>query len=284
MFPELDIDLLRTFVAVVESGSFTKASRAVFRSQAAVSMQVKRLEESIGQPLFVRDTRNLELGQTGKALLPYARRLLNLHDETWTALVQPEVQGQIIIGAPDDYIASLLPDVLRKFSAVYPRVTLELICAPSTVLAPMLADNKIDLAFFSRGNRTKGAFIRFEPMVWTGTEEAQAWLNKPLPIALFEKGCISRLHAERGLKESRVDYRIVCSSDSLIGLLTAVEAGLAVAALAKCSVPRHLKVVGRKEGLPELERLEIVLARALRSKTKPCDVLAELIHDTLEEA
>src|SRR6202035_2632451 len=105
MFPELDIDLLRTFLAVVESGSFTKASRAVFRSQAAVSMQVKRLEESIGQPLFVRDTRNLELGQTGKALLPYARRLLNLHDETWTALVQPEVQGQIMIGVPDDYIA-----------------------------------------------------------------------------------------------------------------------------------------------------------------------------------
>ena len=247
-------------------------------------MQVKRLEESIGQPLFVRDTRNLELGQTGKALLPYARRLLNLHDETWTALVQPEVQGQIIIGAPDDYIASLLPDVLRKFSAVYPRVTLELICAPSTVLAPMLADNKIDLAFFSRGSRTKGAFIRFEPMVWAGTEEARAWLKKPLPIALFEKGCISRLHAERGLKESRVDYRIVCSSEFLIGLLTAVEAGLAVAALAKCSVPRHLKVVRRKEGLPELERLEIVLARALRSKTKACDVLAELIHDTLEEA
>ena len=97
MFPELRIDLLRTFVAVVESGSFTKASRSVFRSQAAVSMQVKRLEESIGQPLFVRDTRNLALGQTGKALLPYARRLLNLHDETWTALVQPEVQGEIMI-------------------------------------------------------------------------------------------------------------------------------------------------------------------------------------------
>jgi len=284
MFPELDIDLLRTFVAVVESGSFTKASRTVFRSQAAVSMQVKRLEESIGQPLFVRDTRNLELGQTGKALLPYARRLLNLHDETWTALVQPEVQGQIMIGAPDDYISSLLPDVLRKFSAIYPRVTLELICAPSTVLAPMLADNKLDMAFFSRGSRTKGSFIRFEPMVWAGTEEAQAWLNKPLPIAIFEKGCVSRLHAERSLKGSQVDYRIVCSSDSLIGLLTAVEAGLAVAALAKCSVPRHLKVVGRKEGLPELERLEIVLARASRSKTKPCDVLAELIHDTLEEA
>jgi DNA-binding transcriptional LysR family regulator len=189
-----------------------------------------------------------------------------------------------MIGAPDDYISSLLPDVLRKFSAIYPRVTLELICAPSTVLAPMLADNKLDMAFFSRGSRTKGSFIRFEPMVWAGTEEAQAWLNKPLPIAIFEKGCVSRLHAERSLKGSQIDYRIVCSSDSLTGLLTAVEAGLAVAALAKCSVPRHLKVVGRKEGLPELERLEIVLSRASRSKTKSCDVLAELIHDTLEEA
>src|ERR1700746_652942 len=86
--------------------------------------------------------------------------------------------NQIMIGAPDDYISSLLPDVLRKFSAIYPRVTLELICAPSTVLAPMLADNKIDMAFFSRGSRTKGSFIRFEPMVWVGTAESQAWLIK----------------------------------------------------------------------------------------------------------
>ena len=114
----------------------------------------------------------------------------------------------------------------------------------------MLADNKLDMAFFSRGSRTKGSFIRFEPMVWAGTEEAQAWLNKPLPIAIFEKGCVSRLHAERSLKGSQVDYRIVCSSDSLIGLLTAVEAGLAVAALAKCSVPRHLKVVGPQGRAP----------------------------------
>jgi DNA-binding transcriptional LysR family regulator len=92
-----------------------------------------------------------------------------------------------MIGAPDDYIGSLLPDVLRKFSSIYPRVTLELICAPSTVLAPMLTDNKIDMAFFSRGSQTKGSFIRFEPMVWAGTTEAQVWLNKPLPIAIFEK-------------------------------------------------------------------------------------------------
>jgi DNA-binding transcriptional LysR family regulator len=141
--------------------------------------------------------------------------------------------------------------------------------------------NKIDMAFVSRGSRTKGSFIRFEPMVWVGTAEAQAWFNKPLPIAIFEEGCVSRLHAERSLTGSQLDYRIVCSSGSLIGLLTAVEAGLAVAALAKCSVPRHLKVVGRKEGLPELERLEIVLARSSRSKTKPCEVLAELIQDTL---
>ena len=96
-------------------------------------------------------------------------------------------------------------------------------------------------------------------MVWARTEEAQAWLNKPLPIAIFKKGCVSRLHAERSLKRSHADYRIVCSSDSLTGLLTAVEAGLAVAALAKCSVPRHLKVVGRKEGLPEVSGLRLCL-------------------------
>jgi len=208
------------------------------------------LEESIGQPLFVRDTRNLELGQTGKALLPYARRLLNLHDETWTALVQPEVQGEITIGAPDDYISSLLPDVLRKFSAIYPRVMLKLICAQSTVLVPMLADNRIDMAFLSRGSRTKGSFVRSEQMVWAGTAEAQAWLNKPLPVAIFEKGGEARLHAERSLKGSQVGYRIVCSSGSLIGWLTAVEAGLAVAALRSAVFHAILKWSAVRKGFP----------------------------------
>ena len=104
-----------------------------------------------------------------------------------------------------------------------------------------------------------------------------------MPIALLEKGCICRLHAERGLKESRVDCRIVCSSDSLIGVIDRVEAGVGRGGTGEmqCSTPSQS---GRPQGLPELERLEIVLARALRSKTKPCDVLAELIHDTLEEA
>ena len=233
---------------------------------------------------FCKGYSNLELGQTGRALLPYARRLLNLHDETLDSARSTGGARPNHIGAPDDYIGSLLPDVMWKFSGIYPRVILELICAPSAALARMLTDNKIDMAFLVVEARQRDPL--FASNRWSGREttEAQAWLNKPLPIAIFEKGCVSRLHAERSLKGSRVDYRIVCSSESLIGLLTAVEAGLAVAALAKCSVPRHLKVVGRKEGLPELERLEIVLARASRSKTKPCDVLAELIHDTLVQA
>jgi DNA-binding transcriptional LysR family regulator len=281
MFPELNIDWLRSFLAVADSRSFTKASQAVFRSQAAVSMQIKRLEESIEQPLFVRDTRNLELTRTGESLLPYARRLLNLHDETWSALVQPEVQGQVLIGAPDDYVPSLLPDVLRKFSNIYPRVTMELICAPSTALAPMLADNEIDMALLTRSRGIKGRFIRYEPMCWAAIPDGDAWSRRPLPVALFEVGCACRVRAEQALKRANLAHRVVCSSPSLTGLLTAVGAGLAVAALAKCSVPRNLKVAGRKEGLPDLERLEILLGRSARSKTKPCDVMAELIEETL---
>jgi DNA-binding transcriptional LysR family regulator len=283
MFPELNIDWLRTFLAVADSRSFTKASQAVFRSQAAVSMQIKRLEESIEKPLFVRDTRNLELTRTGESLLPYARRLLNLHDETWSALVQPEVQGQVLLGAPDDYVSSLLPDVLRKFSSIYPRVTIELTCAPSTALAPMLTDNKIDMAILTRARGIKGKFIRSEPMCWATIADSDAWSRRPLPVALFEIGCACRIRAEQALKRGNLPYRIVCSSPSMTGLVTTVEAGLAVAALARCSVPKNLKVIGRKEGLPDLERLEILIGRSTRGKTTPCEVMEELIEETLTQ-
>jgi DNA-binding transcriptional LysR family regulator len=99
-----------------------------------------------------------------------------------------EVQGRIMIGAPDDYIGSLLPDVLRKFSSIYPRVTLELICAPSTALAPMLTDNKIDMAFFSRGSQTKGSFIRFEPMVWAGNNGSSSLVEQTVADRNFREG------------------------------------------------------------------------------------------------
>ncbi|WP_133645138.1 LysR family transcriptional regulator [Paraburkholderia flava] len=281
MHPEFDIDLLRTFVAVVETGSFTKAAVAVHRSQAAVSMQIKRLERMLGTTLFARDTRNLALTRPGNTLLEYARRVIDLHHEAWSAIVRPEVTGRVVLGAPDDYVASLLSPVLRRFSNLYPHVEIEIVCAQSTSLAPMLADNKIDLAFVTRDRKLRGEFVRREPMVWVGSSEDTAVLAaSPLPVGLYEPGCVARQHTLAALDAAKIRYRAAYSSASLLGLVATVDAGLAVIALARCSVPSRLSILGEAQGLPAIEPLEIVVARSAKSDRPTCDYLAaQMVQD-----
>lgn len=284
MAPDFDADLLKTFIAAAELGSFTKAAQVVCRSQAAVSMQIKRLEHAIGTPLFVRDTRNLSLTHAGETLLEYARRIRSLQDEAWAAVARPEITGHVVLGAPDDYISSLLPPVLRRFSAMYPAVDISVICAQSTALAPMLEDNRIDLAFVTRDRslRLNGDFIRREPVWWVGKpDEPRVWQARPLPVALYESGCMARANTVAALDRAALPYRAAYSSASMLGLLAVVDAGLAIAALARCSVPERLSVLGARHGLPEIEPLDIVVARGAKSNRPTCDYLAAQMQQDL---
>ncbi|MBP0593694.1 LysR family transcriptional regulator [Paraburkholderia sp. LEh10] len=281
MHPEFNVDLLRTFVAVVEAGSFTKAAVTVHRSQAAVSMQIKRLEQMLGTTLFARDTRNLSLTRPGNTLLEYARRVIDLHEEAWSAIVRPEVKGRVVLGAPDDYVSSLLSPVLRRFSNLYPHVEIEIVCAQSTALAPMLADNKIDLAFVTRDRKLRGEFVRSEPMVWVGASADTPVLKlSPLPVGLYEPGCVARANTLAALDRARIRYRAAYSSASLSGLVATVDAGLSVIALARCSVPSRLAILGAEHGLPVIEPLDIVVARSAKSDRPTCDYLAaQMVQD-----
>ncbi|ACC74178.1 LysR family transcriptional regulator [Paraburkholderia phymatum] len=281
MHPEFDVDLLRTFVAVVDAGSFTKAAVTVHRSQAAVSMQIKRLERMLGTTLFARDTRNLSLTRPGNTLLEYARRVIDLHEEAWSAIVRPEVTGRVVLGAPDDYVSSLLSPVLRRFSNLYPHVEIEIVCAQSTALAPMLADNKIDLAFVTRDRKLRGEFVRSEPMVWAGASSDTPVLKvSPLPVGLYEPGCVARTNTLAALDRARVRYRAAYSSASLSGLVATVDAGLSVIALTRCSVPSRLAILGAEQGLPTIEPLDIVVARSAKSNRPTCDYLAaQMVQD-----
>lgn len=284
MPPDLDSDVLKTFIAVAELGSFTKAAQVVFRSQAAVSMQIKRLESTMGKPLFVRDTRNLSLTHAGEILLEYARRIRSLQDAAWAAVARPEISGHVILGGPDDYISSLLPPVLRRFSAMYPAVDITVICAQSTALAPMLEDNRIDLAFVTRDRslHLNGDFIRREPMLWVGKpDETRLWQTRPLPVALYEAGCTARANTIAALDRASLPYRAAYSSPSMLGLVAVVDAGLAVSALARCSIPDRLSVVGSRYGLPEIEPLDIVVARSAKSNRPTCDYLAAQMQQDL---
>jgi len=278
----LDLDVLAMMVAVADTGNISRAADVVHRSQSAVSMQIKTLETAIGKPLFVRRPRSVVPTQDGEILLTFARRMLALRDEAWAAVVQPDVSGRVVIGVPDDYASSLLPAILKKFSASYPRVEIQVVGLPSVALAPMVKDGSVDLVCATRVKGLSGEFIRFEPMVWAAAPSARdIWKERPLPIAVFLPGSVARENAIRSLERAKVTYRTSYESPSLMGLLSMVEAGLAVAPLARCAVPSHLTLLGQAQGLPDIAPLEVILARSAKSKRPPCEFLAEKIMTEL---
>jgi DNA-binding transcriptional LysR family regulator len=278
----LDLDVLSMMVAIADAGSFVRGASLVHRSQSALSMQIRALEDALGKPLFVRGPRSVTPTQDGQVLLAYARRMLALRDEAWASMVHPEVKGRVSIGVPDDYASSLLPSVLRKFSATYPKVEIQVMGLPSSALVPLLRDNKVDLACVTRMKGLSGEFIRFEPMVWAGPASGkEIWKERPLPVALFGAGSVARANAIHALERAKIAYRTSYESPSLMGLFSMVEAGLAVAPLARCAVPQHFMQLGRPHGLPKLPELKIVLARSARSNRPPCDFLAEQILSEL---
>ncbi|WP_109483138.1 LysR substrate-binding domain-containing protein [Paraburkholderia sp. C35] len=281
----LDLDVLAMFVAIADTGSFVRGAALVHRSQSALSMQIRSLETTLGKPLFVRGPRSVTLTQDGQVMLSYARRMLALRDEAWASIVHPEVKGRVAIGVPDDYASSLLPSVLRNFSATYPKVEIQVVGLPSNALAPLLKDNKIDLACVTRVKGFAGEFIRLEPMVWAGTAAAgrEVWKERPLPIAMFGVGSVARSNAIQALERAKITYRTSYESPSLMGLFSMVDAGLAVAPLARCAVPERFVTLGRQHGLPKLPELEIILARSARSNRPPCDYLAEQILSELRD-
>jgi DNA-binding transcriptional LysR family regulator len=278
----LDLDVLAMLVAVADTGNISRAAEVVHRSQSAVSMQIKTLESALGKPLFVRKPRGVTLTQDGEVLLTFARRMLTLRDEAWAAVVRPDVTGRVVIGVPDDYASSLLPSILKKFSATYPKVEIQVVGLPSLALAPMVKDGSVDLVCATRVKGLSGEFIRFEPMVWAAAPSAHdIWRERALPIAVFLPGSVARENAIRSLERAKIPYRTSYESPSLMGLLSMVEAGLAVAPLARCAVPTHLTLLGHAQGLPDIAPLEVILARSAKSKRSPCDFLAEKIMSEL---
>lgn len=267
-----DLELLSTFVAVVETGSFTSAAPRIGRSQSAVSMQMQRLEQYVGKPLLVRTPRAVIPNATGNDLLVYARRLLKLSDEAWAGISETSDVGSVRLGVPDDYAAALLPQVLRRFANEYPQVDVDLVCEPTTQLNLAIRDNRVDLAIVTRAPDQPIEVLRRERLVWVSAPTHMAWETDPLPVALFEN-CTARANVLQALADSDRPHRCTYSSPSLLGMVTIVQTGLSVAALPLCSVPDSLRIIGENEGLPTLEDLEIGIVRNPLSKGAAVDHL-----------
>jgi len=283
MAAPLDLNLLKTFVAVVESGSLSNAAPRVGRSQSAVSMQMQRLEEMVGNQLLVRGPRTVTPNAIGEDFLIYARRLLKLSNEAWASVTRPKETGSVRLGVPDDYAAFLLPPVLSRFAEDHPLVTVELICEQSTALVKTLAEGRLDLAIVTRLPDQPLDVIRLERFVWVASPNHVAWQADPLPVALFEPGCAARMNVLQALGDADRSYRCTYSSASLLGLIAVVQAGLAVAGLAQRSVPQSLRIIGANEGLPALPDLEVGVLRNPLSTTPAVDRLHDFLRRDLAQ-
>jgi DNA-binding transcriptional LysR family regulator len=263
---DLQLDWLRTFVAVVDAGSLAAAAPALHRSPSAVSMGLRKLEDAVGRPVLSRGPRHLSLTAAGHELLVHARRLRAAHTEALDALHGSALSGALRIGVPDDYAVAHLGPVLRAFGPRHPAVEIQLSCAQSTALLPQIARGELDLAIVSCA-ASRGAQPLFEePMVWVGAADFDCWRRDPLPVAAYEAGSLARRAALAALSQARRRHRVVCNTPSLAGQLAAVESGLAVAALTRCSVPSHLLVLGERQGLPPMAPMQVAVVRSKASR------------------
>jgi DNA-binding transcriptional LysR family regulator len=275
---DLQLDWLRAFVAVVDAGSLSAAAPLIHRSQSAVSVQLMKLEQALGLPVLLRGPRRLELTPSGLELLGYARRMLALHHETLDALRGPQLSGRVRLGVPDDYAGSYLTPLLRGFANRHAGVEIELVCEQSTALIPKVQRDELDLAIVSRDRPSRGTLLAREPLVWVGAPQHEAWRRDPLPIAAYESGSLARRDALAALTRRRRRHRIVYNSSSLAGQLAAVESGLAVAALTRCSVPPGVLILGDKHGLPPLPSMEVAAFRSKASLRAPA---VSALHDEM---
>ena len=254
----LTIDYLKTFMAVADTKGFTSAGSLVNRSQSAVSMQIKRLEEEVGKPLFERIGKTVKLTTEGSLLINYARRIVKEHDDAVRALSKPALKGFIRFGSPEHYTAGVLPKLLARFAASYPDVLVEMRCENSDAIKRAVDAGSLDIGLCTQIHEG-GQVIYHDPVVWVMTPGFVLQKDKYLPLAVFEEDCIFRAWALKALEKAGIEYRIVYVSRSLSGILDAVRAGLAIAPIVQSNVPPDLTTVGVENDLPVLPISDIVL-------------------------
>jgi DNA-binding transcriptional LysR family regulator len=283
MVPDLDLLLLKSFVAVVDTRSLTAAAKRIGRTQSAVSQQIQKLEYAIGKELFGRDRRRLVLTQNGELLLQYARAILRLNDEAKARLSTPEIKGQVRFGTPDLYAAYLLPSVLANFARAYPRVDIELRCALSVSLHAALAQDELDLALVTgRPSDKGGQFVRREQLVWVAAPDARPEHEEIVPLAMLPPGALYRNLALEALDGTR-KWRIVCASESIAGLQAAVFAGLAVSVVARCAVVPGMRILSAAENMPPLPTINLMLHHSANGNLPAVARLADYVVEQIGE-
>jgi DNA-binding transcriptional LysR family regulator len=282
----LDIDLLRSFCAVAQTGTLGGAAQRVGRTQSAISMQMQRLEHASGQPLLHRTGRGVRLTRQGERLLIHAQRILTSHDEALADLAGTGLSGSLCLGCPDDYAAAFLPHLLRGFARLHPLAQVEVVCASSARLRERLAERALDMALVSvavgeAGASRDASVIRREPLVWVGSADMQPAEHDPLPLALSDPDVLDHQAARASLEAQGRAYRVSYASGSLTGLLAVVRSGAAVAVLTRCALPTDLQMLAPDQGLPALPDVGITIAFASTRPSPLAKALALHVREML---
>ena len=280
----LDLSIMRTLTAVVETGSFARAARLVGRSESAVSLQMKRLEEQLGEAVFLRTGRSMTLTEVGGTLLGYAQRLLDLNDQALTAASGASLEGRVSLGVPHDVAETWLPAVVAGFARSHPSVVMRTVEGRSPAVLDRLAAGEIDLAVAFTATRPEGALWSGNlPMIWIGPRDFVFKRSSPLQLAVFDPPCAFRSAATASLDQAGIGWSVTYSSSSLSGLWAAVNVGLGVTVRTPAALPSGLAVLGRDAGLPDLPPLFVSLYGQTRSATAPVvDRLRVLLQESLE--
>ncbi|WP_322013132.1 LysR substrate-binding domain-containing protein [Paraburkholderia sp. J12] len=260
MTRNLDLDLIRTFVAVADSGSMTVAANLLHMTQGAVSQQVRRLEDVLDCLLFVRRARKLELSNQGEQFLAKARQLLRLNDEIWADMTAQHLHGSLRVGVPYDLVTPLAP-AMKAFAEAHPHVEISLVCATSPELNEAVNNGRVDLSLVEYvASGAEGEVIRIEPLVWVKGRGSDAWQKRPLPLSMVDERCAFRPVVLGALADEGIAWRTVFESGNIEATAATVRAGLAVTAWLESTVPADLETLGAKAaGLPALPSFAICL-------------------------
>ena len=275
------MDLLRAFVSVAQFGSFTKAGELIGRSQPAVTLKIKRLEQLVDETLFTRTGKSLELSEAGESLYDYANQILALNDLAVSQFSKSAVAGKVRLGIPSEFATTLLPKIVSRFAKAYPNVTLEVNCELSKHLLTKAGKAKHDLilALGDESSDKNSDFIKNDDLVWVASNAKNPLKVEVMPLIVAAEGCIYRQRAIQRLDRSELPWQIVYTNPDLTGIQYAIQEGLGVTVLAKSTVPDNLQVIAQSARFPDLGKVGINL---ICDTTKRGDQAIKLLIEFLK--
>lgn len=275
-----DSDLMRSFLAVADAGSVTAAADRLGRTQSAVSLQIKRLEDNLGQPLFDRMARGVALTARGEQLLPYARRVTALLEEAALALRVKPLVGPVRVGIPDEYFGTVLPRALAAFAERHPGVEVSVRCDHSEPQLQALTDDDLDLAvIYDWTYVAEGEILCIDPTVWVTSRTHAQHLRRPLPVGVYFRSDWCRDFAQRSLDQQGLDWHTAFQCDDAGAMRVAVENGLAIVPISRSTIPAGCGELKAADGFPMVDSSRVILRRNPRGTSPAIEGMAAMLRE-----